>query len=66
VVRSERTFDGRLRLLEYVPTVLDGPPGAGATGSGPRAGRDLRPWTVVQERATVGAAGPPAGWARLC
>jgi dihydrofolate reductase len=22
-----RTFDGRLQLLEYVPTVLDGPPG---------------------------------------
>jgi dihydrofolate reductase len=22
------TFDGRLQLLEYVPTVLDGPPGA--------------------------------------
>jgi dihydrofolate reductase len=26
-----RTFDGRLQLLEYVPTVLDRPPGA--TGS---------------------------------
>jgi dihydrofolate reductase len=24
---SNRTFDGRLELLEYVPTVLDGPPG---------------------------------------
>ena len=24
-----RTFDGRLQLLEYVPTVLDGPPGSG-------------------------------------
>lgn len=24
-----RTFDGRLQLLEYVPTVLDGPPGEG-------------------------------------
>jgi dihydrofolate reductase len=24
-----RTFDGRLQLLEYVPTVLDGPPGMG-------------------------------------
>ena len=24
-----RTFDGRLQLLEYVPTVLDGPPGDG-------------------------------------
>ncbi|PXX71434.1 dihydrofolate reductase [Nocardia tenerifensis] len=23
-----RTFDGRLQLFEYVPTVLDGPPGA--------------------------------------
>ena len=21
-----RTFDGRLQLLEYIPTVLDGPP----------------------------------------
>ena len=28
-----RTFDGRLQLLEYVPTVLDGPPAAG--GSAP-------------------------------
>ena len=27
---DKRTFDGRLQLLEYVPTVLDGPPGAGA------------------------------------
>ncbi len=26
---NQRTFDGRLQLLEYVPTVLDGPPGAG-------------------------------------
>jgi dihydrofolate reductase len=25
---DNRTFDGRLQLLEYVPTVLDGPPGA--------------------------------------
>ncbi|HEY8338370.1 MAG TPA: dihydrofolate reductase family protein [Egibacteraceae bacterium] len=27
---DHRTFDGRLQLLEYVPTVLDGPPGTGA------------------------------------
>ena len=26
---ASRTFDGRLQLVEYVPTVLDGPPGAG-------------------------------------
>ena len=26
---EQRTFDGRLQLLEYVPTVLEGPPGAG-------------------------------------
>ncbi|MFC7849945.1 dihydrofolate reductase family protein [Arthrobacter sp. NPDC057388] len=26
---DSRTFDGRLQLLEYVPTVLNGPPGAG-------------------------------------
>jgi dihydrofolate reductase len=26
---TSRTFDGRLQLLEYVPKVLDGPPGAG-------------------------------------
>jgi dihydrofolate reductase len=26
---SSRTFDGRLQLLDYVPTVLAGPPGAG-------------------------------------
>jgi dihydrofolate reductase len=25
---ASRTFDGRLQLLEYVPTVLDGPPGS--------------------------------------
>jgi hypothetical protein len=25
---SSRTFDGRLQLLEYVPRVLGGPPGA--------------------------------------
>jgi dihydrofolate reductase len=27
---EQRTFDGRLQLLEYVPTVLEGPPGADA------------------------------------
>ncbi len=26
---DSRTFDGRLQLLEYVPTVLNGPPGRG-------------------------------------
>jgi dihydrofolate reductase len=26
---DSRMFDGRLQLLEYVPTVLDGPPGVG-------------------------------------
>ncbi len=31
LVRS-RTFDGRLQLLEYLPTVLDGPPGADGRG----------------------------------
>jgi dihydrofolate reductase len=25
---SSRTFDGRIQLLEYAPTVLAGPPGA--------------------------------------
>jgi riboflavin biosynthesis pyrimidine reductase len=25
---SSRTFDGRIQLLEYVPTILPGPPGA--------------------------------------
>ena len=25
---ASRTFDGRIQLLEYVPRVLDGPPGA--------------------------------------
>jgi hypothetical protein len=24
---SSRTFDGRIQLLEYVPTILAGPPG---------------------------------------
>jgi riboflavin biosynthesis pyrimidine reductase len=27
---ESRMFDGRLQLLDYVPTVLDGPPGAGS------------------------------------
>ena len=26
---ASRTFDGRIQLLEYVPTVLDAPPGVG-------------------------------------
>jgi hypothetical protein len=25
---ASQTFDGRIQLLEYVPTVLTGPPGA--------------------------------------
>lgn len=28
---DSRTFDGRLQLLEYVPTVLDGAPGGGSS-----------------------------------
>jgi dihydrofolate reductase len=28
---ASRTFDGRLQLLEYVPTVLTGPPGPGGS-----------------------------------
>jgi hypothetical protein len=24
---SSRTFDGRIQLLEYIPTILTGPPG---------------------------------------
>jgi dihydrofolate reductase len=32
-LQTAQTFDGRLQLLEYVPTVLDGPPGV-ADGSG--------------------------------
>lgn len=30
---EHRTFDGRLQLLEYIPTVLDGPPGGDEPGS---------------------------------
>jgi dihydrofolate reductase len=30
---DHRTFDGRLQLLEYVPTVLDAPPGVGESPS---------------------------------
>ena len=30
---DHRTFDGRLQMLEYIPTVLDGPPGAGESPS---------------------------------
>ncbi|AEG44635.1 dihydrofolate reductase family protein [Isoptericola variabilis] len=29
---SNRTFDGRIVMLEYVPTVIDGPPGARQPG----------------------------------
>lgn len=28
---DHRTFDGRIQLLDYVPTVLDGPPATGPT-----------------------------------
>lgn len=31
---ANRTFDGRLQLLEYVPMVLEGPPGAGGQTDG--------------------------------
>ena len=35
---AHRTFDGRLQLLDYVPTVLHRPPGVGdQTGGDPRA-----------------------------
>ena len=32
---QSRTFDGRLQLLEYVPTVLTGPPGGSPAGAEP-------------------------------
>jgi len=36
---ANRTFDGRLQLLEYVPTVLDAPPGVGdPTGGDQKVG----------------------------
>jgi riboflavin biosynthesis pyrimidine reductase len=34
---SSRTFDGRLQLVEYVPTVLAGPPGTDADDASPAA-----------------------------
>ena len=30
---ASRTFDGRIQLLEYAPTLLAGPPGAGPAGA---------------------------------
>jgi dihydrofolate reductase len=30
---DHRTFDGRLQMLEHIPTVLDGPPGTGQSPS---------------------------------
>jgi riboflavin biosynthesis pyrimidine reductase len=30
---SSRTFDGSIQLLEYVPTILAGPPGASAVNA---------------------------------
>ena len=30
---SSRTFDGRIQLLEYVPTILAGPPGTGGVNA---------------------------------
>lgn len=36
---AKRTFDGRLQLLDYVPTVLDAPPGVGdPTGGNQKVG----------------------------
>jgi hypothetical protein len=34
---DSRLFDGRPQLLEYVPTVLEGPPGSGGPGAGGNA-----------------------------
>jgi dihydrofolate reductase len=31
---DSRTFDGRIQILDYVPTVLVGPPGTGRDGAG--------------------------------
>jgi dihydrofolate reductase len=45
---SSRTFDGRLQLLDYVPTILDGPPSANATTDRLRVvnerNRDSKEW----------------------
>ncbi len=32
-MRASRTFDGRIQLLEYAPTILAGPPGAARTSA---------------------------------
>jgi dihydrofolate reductase len=37
---ASRTFDGRLQLLEYVPTVLAGPPGTPSSRQGGERGED--------------------------
>ena len=34
---TSRTFDGRIQVLEYVPTVLAGPPGTDRAGASPRS-----------------------------
>ena len=42
---SSRTFDGRIQLLEYVPTVLAGPPAAAAKEARPcNRKRSMRNW----------------------
>jgi hypothetical protein len=56
---TSRTFDGRLQLLEYVPTVLTGPPGGVDRGcSGRRAAQRMAdaspsesPWQGSPSRA---------------
>ncbi len=39
---NSRTFDGRIQLLEYVPTVLEGPPGTNDSDAEIRPGAWLR------------------------
>ena len=39
---ANHTFDGRLQLLEYVPTVLDAPPGLGDPTGGEPTGGDQK------------------------
>jgi dihydrofolate reductase len=64
---DSRLFDGRLQLLEYVPTVLEGPPGPadgepagrrrGRRDTSSRSGADLWQVTSTRGRRTYGA--PP-------
>ncbi len=50
---DSRTFDGRIQLLEYIPTVINGPPGRRRAGGQAKARKKVLQFASTEAAASV-------------